>query len=262
LNEQTLVRDYEAENQSSQHFSVIDQLVPDLSLSIPKKPSLILLEKSDTRTVAPHGITRPEIRRLSDSAKFMEDRLRAIKDKRLSIYFAVMGDDLLHLESGEARYILKDFRRYLNQAQVDNGYPQYCIEVLEVIGGLHGNFIFIADEKIALSLCRSFSNYMQGGYGRGSGFAMKRAYDLPKLVSEYLIKERTPQAKLSKKGRKKGSHRLEGGGDRVSLSKALKADAIEPWQKTNAHRAKFMSVVAVKAPEAVPKPLPPERISP
>jgi hypothetical protein len=43
-------------------------------------------------------------------------------------------------------------------------------------------------------------------------------------------------------GRLRGSHRLDGGGDRVRLSRDLERDAIsagyvEPWQHTNARRS-------------------------
>jgi len=60
-----------------------------------------------------------------------------------------------------------------------------------------------------------------------------------------LAKERTPQAGYRSRvlgGRLKGSHRLDGGGDRVRLSRDLERDAIEagaidPWQHTNAKRS-------------------------
>ena len=61
----------------------------------------------------------------------------------------------------------------------------------------------------------------------------------------YQAKERTPQAGFGRKrqlgGRITGSHKLEGGGDRVRLSRELELDAIEqalvePWQRTNAKR--------------------------
>ena len=66
------------------------------------------------------------------------------------------------------------------------------------------------------------------------------------LALKYLAKERTPQAGFRRNhvlgGRLKGSHPLEGGGDRVRLSRDLERDAIEagyvePWQHTNARRA-------------------------
>ena len=61
----------------------------------------------------------------------------------------------------------------------------------------------------------------------------------------YQAKERTPQAGYGRErqlgGRITGSHKLEGGGDRVRLSRELELDAIqaglvETWQRTNAKR--------------------------
>jgi hypothetical protein len=66
------------------------------------------------------------------------------------------------------------------------------------------------------------------------------------LVHKYLSKERTPQAGYGREhmlgGRLKGSHRLEGGGDRVRLSRELERDAIEAgyverWRHSNARRS-------------------------
>jgi hypothetical protein len=66
------------------------------------------------------------------------------------------------------------------------------------------------------------------------------------LVRKYLSKERTPQAGYGREymlgGRLKGSHRLEGGGDRVRLSRDLERDAIEAgyverWRHSNARRS-------------------------
>jgi hypothetical protein len=66
------------------------------------------------------------------------------------------------------------------------------------------------------------------------------------LARKYLAKERTPQAGYRRElvlgGRLRGSHRLDGGGDRVRLSRDLERDAIdagfvEQWQHTNARRS-------------------------
>jgi hypothetical protein len=74
---------------------------------------------------------------------------------------------------------------------------------------------------------------------------IKPVYDLPNLVKGYQAKERTPQAGYGRErqlgGRITGSHRLEGGGDRVRLSRelelyAFQACLVEPWQRTNAKR--------------------------
>jgi hypothetical protein len=68
------------------------------------------------------------------------------------------------------------------------------------------------------------------------------------LTRTYLAKERTPQAGYGREhhlgGRLRGSHRIDGGGDRVRLSRELERDVIdagyvEPWQHTNARRSDY-----------------------
>jgi hypothetical protein len=70
--------------------------------------------------------------------------------------------------------------------------------------------------------------------------------DPASLARKYLAKERTPQAGYRRHlvlgGRLRGSHRLDGGGDRVRLSRDLERDSIdagyvENWQHTNAQRS-------------------------
>lgn len=79
----------------------------------------------------------------------------------------------------------------------------------------------------------------------------------------YVLEERTPQANYgNRRGqRRAGSHRLEGGGDRVRLSADLRHDAIEhgwvrDWKATNARRSESRkprrSTSAATAPAAVP----------
>ncbi len=70
-------------------------------------------------------------------------------------------------------------------------------------------------------------------------------HNADRLIRRYFTKERTPQAGYGREhvfgGRLRGSHRLDGGGDRVRLSRDLERDAIsagavEDWQRTNARR--------------------------
>jgi hypothetical protein len=79
----------------------------------------------------------------------------------------------------------------------------------------------------------------------GETITIKRVYDLGGLLNKYQVKERTPQAGYGRQqqlgGRIRGSHKIEGGGDRVRLSRELERDAIEqalvePWQHKNAKR--------------------------
>ena len=266
MNEQTLITDYGTGNRLSETLSFIKQSVTNTSSDDNLKPLHILCKETPDRTVAEfkNGLSRPEIIRLGNSVKFMEKC-------RLPLHWVVIGDDILHMESGEARKELTRFKSRLGQAQKRAGFPQYCVEVLEVTGGLHGNFIFAGDEKLARKFCHSFSSYIQSGYGCGAAYGMQPVYNASKLASHYLIKERTVQATYSLClpfwTREKGSHRMEGDGDRVRLSPTLRNDAlaakaIEPWQRTNACRHKFMSVAVIKASKTMPKPLPSERITP
>src|SRR5262249_44920632 len=66
------------------------------------------------------------------------------------------------------------------------------------------------------------------------------------LVRKYLAKERTPQAGYGREhvlgGRIKETHHLDGGGDRVRLSRELERDAIDAgyidlWRHSNARRS-------------------------
>lgn len=74
--------------------------------------------------------------------------------------------------------------------------------------------------------------------------------DATALTTAYLAKERTPQAGYRRShllgGRLGGSHRLDGGGDRVRLSRDLERDAVEavyvePWRHTYGRRRKHQA---------------------
>src|SRR5262249_3871359 len=100
----------------------------------------------------------------------------------------------------------------------------YSLTVLETRGGLHAHIAFIGTEEIARRLehASAFLGLVDirpapdpnGGYRREGMLG----------------------------GRLKGSHRLDGGGDRVRLSRALERDAIEAgyvavWKHSNAKRS-------------------------
>lgn len=237
----TSITDYGTNNRISEIISLIDQRVNDIAISSNRRPLHILCKEQLTRTVAAteNGLSKDEIKRLINAVWFMEKT-------GLPLHWAVIGDDVLHMDSGEARREFERFQSQLGQAQKRAGYPQYSVRVLEVTGGLHANVVFVGDERIARRVCHSFSNYMQSGYGDGQGYSMQPVFDPMELASRYLSKERTPQANYALgwhwKTRERGSHRMEGGGDRVRLSAALKArgiaaGAIEPWRATNARRS-------------------------
>lgn len=258
LSEQSFITDYGTLGRNSEILSLANQRLAGRDASPGLKPLHILCnEQQLTRTVADkkNGLSKEEIRRLTNSVRFMEKT-------GFPLHWAVVGDDALHMESGEARREFSRFQSQLVQAQKRAGFPQHWVQVLEVTGGLHSNVVFIGDERLAKRLCRSFSGYMESGYGHGPGYSMQPAYDPMYLASRYLSKERTPQANYAlgwnPQTRERGSHRMEGGGDRVRLSAALKAGgiaagAIEPWQATNARRSPFVAMKVIITPSLAEK---------
>lgn len=190
------------------------------------------------RTVSRYnnGLSKQEIVRFANTARFIERSGQPL-------HLAVLGDGLLDMTQAEARAVIDRFLAGVVKAQGRAHYPQYWLLIFETNGGLHANIIFVADKRMAQRLCRSFYRYMRNGYGRGK--AMQPVYDAIKLATRYLSKERTIQANYalgwSSNTRTEGAHKLPGSGDRVKLSRALKAaaiavGAIEPWQPTNARR--------------------------
>lgn len=249
--------DYGTESRISETIALIKQGLAGGGQNRPADPLLIVCKKSGlSRTTARYGngLSADEIKRISSGCTFMAKT-------RLSLFWAVLGDELLDMESGEAR---KQFERFTTQlviAQRREGLPQYWLRVLEASGGLHSNIVFVGNEKIARSLQRSFAPFMHGEA------AMQEVNDIHGLASRYLSKERTTQANWAlgwkHSTRRPGSHRIEGGGDRVTLSSALKqaaiaANYVEPWQATNAKRAAYRSTARpvlsiVVSPQTAPE---------
>lgn len=188
---------------------------------------------SSTRTTVSYGLTGNEVKRLVNGTAFM-------LTQRRQMWFATVGDRLFDdIASGKARDIIADVEKRIGKLQKELSLPTYRLTVYEGIGGLHAHMLFIGRQKMVEQLIQSptFEPYLD----------IRWAYDVPGLSEAYLCKERTSQADYGlgnrlKGGRRKGSHRLPGGGDRVRLSGALKRDAIaagyvEPWKPTNAKRA-------------------------
>ena len=119
--------------------------------------------------------------------------------------------------------------------QSDHALWCYSLVVFETLPKLHAHIIFIGSGEIADALNRS-------DVCAGSNVAP--VTEVEGLSKNYLVKERVPQANFGRTdlgGRICGSHEIEGGGDRVRLSRELERDAIEAglirdWQHTNAKR--------------------------
>jgi hypothetical protein len=183
-----------------------------------------------TRTTAKHGLSREEIDRLSGCMAFMQKALT--RRTRLS---------WLTVNKGANRELISDVQKRITRLQKEHGLPAYNVTVLETSNGLHAHIPFVSDRAGAITDAIKRSEKF------GDIIHVGPIDDAQGLARRYLAKERTPQAGYRRQhmlgGRLKGSHRLDGGGDRVRPSLDLKRDAIEaryikPWQKTNARRAK------------------------
>lgn len=203
------------------------------------------------RTVAPHGITGPELDRLNDAVRFMQ--LHCQK-RRSDLWW-------LTTNKNTDRDTIAAIWKRITRLQREAGLPTYSAIVFETGGGLHANVVFISNTAIIESLrqseafCQALNNEK----------AIQRAYDPLGLVRRYLVKERTPQAGYRRwqelGGRIKKSHRLPGGGDRVRLSEDLERDAIAAgfvsrWRHTYARRSDTRKSYSPRATQRLGKTAP------
>jgi hypothetical protein len=181
----------------------------------------ITVDRLQSRTTAPHGITGPELERLSGAVRFMT---LYTQPRRRGLWLATS-------DKGTERFAIASIWKRITRLQGQIGLRAYSAAVFETKGGLHAHIIFIGTREIAQRL---------------QAADVRPVTDANGLVQKYLSKERTPQAGYGREhilgGRLKGSHRLQGGGDRVRLSRALERDAIEAsyvdaWQHSNARRS-------------------------
>ena len=195
--------------------------------SINTTPSLVV-DRRPARTVATWGITGPEIERSNDAVRFME---LFCQPRRGRLWLATT-------DKGTARSVIADIWKRITRLQGIYGLRPYSVVTLEGRGGLHAHITFIGNREIARRLKDSKKF--------GEQIHLRPVSDPSGLVRKYLAKERTPQAGYRREhvfgGRIKGSHPIEGGGDRVRLSRELERDAIEAgfveaWQHSNARRS-------------------------
>jgi hypothetical protein len=176
------------------------------------------------RTVAPHGVTGAEVKRLNGALHQMKRRVR-------------IDGELWWLTTakGSSRDSIAAIRKRVMRLQSDHGLWCYSLVVFETLPRLHAHIIFIGNREIAGALNRS---------DVCAGANVGPVMDVDGLSKNYLVKERAPQASFGRTdlgGRIRGSHKIEGGGDRVRLSRELERDAIDAgliqdWQHTNAKR--------------------------
>jgi hypothetical protein len=204
--------------------------VPDWSPS-----ASYLVDRREWPTVSPHGIHRAEIDRLSAAVHFMEFQCR---DRRSSLWW-------LSTEKGTTRQLIADIQKRITRLQKKLRLPGYNVTVFETRGGTHAHLVFIGTRALAKRL--------EASAAFGALIHVRPVTDPKGLALKYLAKERTPQAGYGREhilgGRIRGSHRLEGGGDRVRLSQTLEHDAIQagyvkPWPHKNARRASGQALTA------------------
>lgn len=209
-----------------------------------------------SRTTAPHGIHHDEVQRLSGACHYMLTHRRRL-------WFITIGDGVQQLPTGEARAIVDAFLKALVTMQRKEGLPQDYALVWHCDKGLHAHVVCPANRRIRDALKKSarFGQYLHRRY----------VFDVHGLA-RYLSNEMTPQAHHAtgrRIRRKRGSHRLPGGGDRVRLSSALKKAAIasghvQPWKPENAQRkpkearapGRPYRIRCGKAPRLTPQQLP------
>jgi hypothetical protein len=145
---------------------------------------------------------------------------------------------LLHTNKRTARSRISSIQKRITRLQLEYGLRPYNVTTFETRGGLHAHIVFLGNREIAERLTSSTAF--------GESIQVDPVADPTRLARKYLAKERTPQAGYGRHhvlgGRLRGSHRLDGGGDRVRLSRDLERDAIgagyvEPWKHTNARRS-------------------------
>jgi hypothetical protein len=188
------------------------------------KASTYTVDRPPTRTVALHGVTGPELRRFDGACHQMQRAARS-------------QGELWWLTSpkGSSRQEIADYQKRITREQSAHGFPAYSAWIFETRPELHAHIVFLGNRDLANTLRRSRLCI---------GTMIKPVTSIGGL-KKYLAKERTTQACYRRPdlgGRIRGSHRLQGGGDRVRLSRQLERDAIEaglvrPWKHTNAKRS-------------------------
>jgi hypothetical protein len=176
-----------------------------------------------TRTVAPHGVTGAELRRLHGACHQMQRATRS----RGELWW-------LTTPRGSSRQEIAEYQKRITREQTAHGFPAYSAWIFETRPELHAHIVFVGNRDLVNTLRRSRLCITT---------KIEPVTDIGGLKN-YLAKERTPQAGYRRRdlgGRIAGSHRLPGGGDRVRLSRQLERDAIEaglvdPWKHTNAKR--------------------------
>lgn len=212
---------------------LVDRQVHQGTLSAPPQGSAASVPARSTRqlkrTVATDGVSGPEIGRLQDAGRFMN---LYCQRNRSRLWFA-------SFESGTDRLTITKIWKRITKLQGEFGLRRHSVLFFEPgrTQTMGGHVLFLGNGAIVTRLRQSPSLQAEE--------AIKPVNDLEGLTLKYLAKKRSQKVGYGRKhnlgGRVSGPHRLEGGGDKVRLSKDLELDAIEAgyvrdWQHTNARR--------------------------
>lgn len=206
-----------------------------------------LVKHGSPRTVAKHGLTRHEVRRIAGGVMALKTLAR---QKRQQVCWASFA-------AGSGSNLPSQFRNRLVTLQREEKVEQVWLVISETDPDRHDHIIFLATPALIERLAAS-PRFQQPVVKIGP-------VHYPKGLAGYLSKEATPQAWFCNAAvprRKPGSHQLPEGGDRVRVSERLKAFAleqgyIEPWQPTNAKRASTRKPYRLRRlyPNKAPRPV-------
>jgi len=189
-----------------------------------------------TTTIAKDGLSWKEIIRINAASH----ELKRVQKKGLKFIYLVLGDNLLEMTAQQAYATMRSFQNYLMKILSDKGFPKLWLNVVEVSGGVHANYFFIGDEALAKKLADKYNQFCKNGVGRGRAIQILNEESFESKI-RYVCKERSTQTNLMQlpgyPQRIRKSHLIEGGVDRVRLSKALKKEVLQrhpnlTWRKS------------------------------
>jgi hypothetical protein len=101
-----------------------------------------IVDRLPSRTTASHGITGPELERLSDAVRFLTLHCQG---RRTALWLATTN-------KGTARSAIANVWKRITRLQSRYNLPAYSVVVFETRGGLHAHIVFIGIRDIARHL--------------------------------------------------------------------------------------------------------------
>lgn len=150
-------------------------------------------------------MTAAELNRLSGAVQFMGLHCQPGRD---------YGLWWISTDKNSDRHTIAALQKWITRC---SGSTANVVTTFETSGGLHAHIVFLGNANMAerLQASKRFGEIIDVG----------PVTDSQTLVRKYLAKERTPQAGYRRNhmlgGRLGGSLRLDGGGDRVRLSREI-----------------------------------------